>query len=40
VIDRDVKIKTRPRDTFVFFIHEGKIRAPHAAMAFMKLVAG
>ncbi|MGB6117002.1 MAG: DUF72 domain-containing protein [Mesorhizobium sp.] len=25
-----------PRDVFVYFIHEGKVRAPHAAMAFMK----
>ncbi len=27
-----------PRDVFIFFIHEGKARAPHAAMAFMDLV--
>jgi uncharacterized protein YecE (DUF72 family) len=27
-----------PRDVFVYFIHEGKIRAPHAAMAFMQRV--
>jgi uncharacterized protein YecE (DUF72 family) len=40
VIDSDAKVKTEPRDTFVFFIHEGKIRAPHAAMEFMKRVAG
>lgn len=26
-----------PRDVFVYFIHEGKVRAPHAAMAFQKL---
>jgi uncharacterized protein YecE (DUF72 family) len=25
--------KIKPRDIFVYFIHEGKIRAPHAAMA-------
>ena len=27
-----------PRDVFVYFIHEGKIRAPHAAIAFMKTI--
>ncbi|MBS0253126.1 MAG: DUF72 domain-containing protein [Proteobacteria bacterium] len=27
-----------PRDVFVYFIHEGKIRAPAAAMAFQKRV--
>lgn len=27
-----------PRDVFVFFIHEGKVRAPHGAMAFMERV--
>ena len=26
----------KPRDVFVYFIHEGKINAPQAAMAFMK----
>jgi uncharacterized protein YecE (DUF72 family) len=25
--------KIKPRDIFVYFIHEGKVRAPHAAMA-------
>ncbi len=25
-----------PREVFVYFIHEGKVRAPHAAMAFQK----
>jgi uncharacterized protein YecE (DUF72 family) len=38
VVDRDTKPKQRARDTFVFFIHEGKVRAPHAAMAFMDRV--
>jgi len=28
----------KPRDVFVYFIHEGKIRAPHGAAAFMQLV--
>ncbi len=27
-----------PRDVFVYFIHEGKVRAPHAAMAFQSKV--
>ena len=27
----------KPRDAFVYFIHEGKVRAPQAAMAFQKL---
>lgn len=27
-----------PRDVFLYFIHEGKIRAPHGAMAFMDRV--
>ena len=30
------KPKAEPRDVFVYFIHEGKIRAPYAAMAFME----
>lgn len=40
VIDRDHKPEDKPRDTFVFFIHEGKVRAPHAAMAFMEKLKG
>jgi len=27
-----------PREVFVYFIHEGKVRAPHGAMAFQKLI--
>jgi hypothetical protein len=27
-----------PRDVFVYFIHEGKVRAPAAAMALMERV--
>ncbi len=27
-----------PRDVFVYFIHEGKVRAPHGAMAFMERI--
>jgi uncharacterized protein YecE (DUF72 family) len=38
IVDRDATPKSKPRDTFVFFIHEGKVRAPHAAMAFMQKV--
>jgi uncharacterized protein YecE (DUF72 family) len=40
IVDRDAKPERTPRDTFVFFIHEGKVRAPHAAMEFMKRVSG
>ncbi|WP_309086255.1 DUF72 domain-containing protein [Chelativorans sp.] len=36
--DGTAKIEARPRDVFVYFIHEGKIRAPHAARAFMERV--
>ncbi|MDP3898881.1 MAG: DUF72 domain-containing protein [Mesorhizobium sp.] len=36
--DPSHKPKNRPRDVFVYFIHEGKIRAPHAAIAFMQAV--
>jgi uncharacterized protein YecE (DUF72 family) len=31
--------KTRPRDIFVYFIHEGKVRAPAAAMALIEKLA-
>jgi uncharacterized protein YecE (DUF72 family) len=34
--DPDRRPAKTPRDVFVYFIHEGKIRAPHAAMAFMR----
>lgn len=40
VIDKDHKPAQSPRDVFVFFIHEGKVRAPAAAMAFMERIAG
>jgi uncharacterized protein YecE (DUF72 family) len=36
--DPSHKPEKTPRDVFVYFIHEGKIRAPHAAMAFMERV--
>ena len=38
VVDANAKVKQRARDTFVFFIHEGKVRAPHAAMTFMERI--
>lgn len=38
--DETVKIEEKPRDVFVYFIHEGKVRAPHAARAFMERVGG
>src|SRR5262249_38511279 len=37
-IDAKHKLAKKPRDAFVYFIHEGKVRAPHAAMAFMERV--
>lgn len=40
VIDPKTKPERRPRDVFVYFIHEGKVRAPAAAMAFMKIIEG
>ncbi|GAA4534000.1 DUF72 domain-containing protein [Chelativorans composti] len=40
VIDPAAPVERVPRDVFVYFIHEGKVRAPQAARAFMKLVAG
>jgi uncharacterized protein YecE (DUF72 family) len=38
--DRSRTPEKTPRDVFVYFIHEGKVRAPHAAMAFMAELAG
>jgi uncharacterized protein YecE (DUF72 family) len=38
VVDREHEPQRHPRDVFVFFIHEGKVRAPNAAMAFTKLI--
>lgn len=37
-IDEKHKPAKKPRDAFVYFIHEGKVRAPHAAMALMERV--
>jgi uncharacterized protein YecE (DUF72 family) len=36
-VDPDNPAPTKTRDVFVYFIHEGKVRAPHAAMAFQKV---
>ena len=38
LIDAKHKPAKKPRDAFVYFIHEGKVRAPHAAMALMQRV--
>lgn len=38
IVDPGFTPEKKPRDVFVYFIHEGKIRAPHAAKAFMGLV--
>jgi uncharacterized protein YecE (DUF72 family) len=40
VVDPGSKPERRLRDTFVFFIHEGKVRAPSAAKAFMERIEG
>ena len=40
VIDTKTKPERRPRDVFVYVIHEGKVRAPAAAMALMKIIEG
>lgn len=36
LIDAAHPAPVKSRDVFVYFIHEGKVRAPHAAMAFQK----
>jgi uncharacterized protein YecE (DUF72 family) len=38
VAGTDKAAKKAPRDVFVYFIHEGKVRAPAAAMALMERV--
>ncbi len=38
IFDPGHKPAATPRDVFVYFIHEGKVRAPAAAMAFQKRV--
>ncbi|KWT69382.1 hypothetical protein APY04_1465 [Hyphomicrobium sulfonivorans] len=39
-VDDKHKTPKKPRDVFVYFIHEGKIRAPQAAMAIMERLKG
>jgi uncharacterized protein YecE (DUF72 family) len=38
--DPTAAVKGQPRDVFAYIIHEGKIRAPHGAMALQRLVDG
>ena len=40
LIDKDRKVKVEPRDVFAFMIHEGKVNAPHGAIALQKRVDG
>ena len=39
-IDGKHKTKAEPRDVFAYVIHEGKIRAPAAAMALIEKLKG
>ncbi|MBB3163380.1 DUF72 domain-containing protein [Rhizobium laguerreae] len=39
LIDEDRKVKTEPRDVFAFMIHEGKVNAPHGAIALQQALA-
>jgi uncharacterized protein YecE (DUF72 family) len=36
LVDEKHKLAKKPREVFVYFIHEGKVRAPAAAMAFIE----
>src|SRR5262249_24279064 len=36
LVDPRYEPKGKPRDVFVYFIHEGKVRAPAAAMAMIE----
>ena len=36
LVDKKGKPATQPRDVFMYFIHEGKVRAPAAAMALIE----
>src|SRR5262245_34165187 len=40
LVDAAKKPKAQPRDVFVYFIHEGKVRAPAAAMALIERLKG
>ena len=35
-VDAGHKLAAEPRDVFIYFIHEGKVRAPAAAMALIE----
>jgi uncharacterized protein YecE (DUF72 family) len=35
-VDAARKVERKPRDVFIYFIHEGKLRAPAAAMAMLE----
>jgi uncharacterized protein YecE (DUF72 family) len=39
-VDPDHRPDVKPRDVFVYFIHEGKVRAPAAAMALIERLKG
>jgi uncharacterized protein YecE (DUF72 family) len=39
LVDTTHKPETKPRDVFIYFIHEGKLRAPAAAMALIERLA-
>ncbi len=39
LVDPAHKHESKPRDTFIYFIHEGKLRAPAAAMALIERLA-
>ena len=39
LVDPSQRHETKPRDVFIYFIHEGKLRAPAAAMALIERVA-
>ena len=40
LIDAKRKVEVVPRDVFAFMIHEGKVNAPHGAIALQKRVDG
>jgi uncharacterized protein YecE (DUF72 family) len=39
LLDAATPAETKPRDVFIYFIHEGKLRAPAAAMALIERLA-
>jgi hypothetical protein len=39
-VDETHKAKAAPRDVFAYVIHEGKVRAPAAAMALIERLKG